>query len=196
MKWFMMESDGAPCAFGTPGAKGPDGQPLEIGLGQIYNPDDFKLLGLTARGVAPAAFRAYCAPGSQHRTRLLTAKEMEDQVRYTVLAKIDYSMGVADHQIAKYDLRWPIADYWALVKAVHGWPPILNTGLPGVVKKLGRPPKSWSEFRQALGMDVMVKDENVGSKTYGQMIPKYPQWHRGLNNAEKLASAVADVGSS
>src|ERR1700741_1478013 len=107
MKWLAMESDGAPCAFGKPGAKGPDGQPLEIGLGQIYNPDDFKLLGLTARGITPATFRAYCAPNSQQRTRKLTGKEMEDQVRYTLLAKIDQSMGVADGAVAKHGLAWP-----------------------------------------------------------------------------------------
>ena len=194
MKWLAMESDGAPCAYGKPGDIF-DGQPREIGLGQIYNPDDFKSLGLTARGITPSTFRAYCAPNTQHRTRALTSQEMEDLVRYTLLALIDHSMDVADRAVVKHGLsHWSRADYWKLVKASHAWPPILNTGLPTVVKKLGRAPRDWAEFRQILGMDEMVKDESPRSKTYGQMIPKHPTWHQGLNNAEKLASAVADVG--
>jgi hypothetical protein len=193
MKWLVMESDGAPCAFGIPSDKGPDGEPSEIGLGQIVNPDDFKLLGLAARGISPSMFRAYCAPNSQRRTRRLTSKEMEDQVRDTLLAKIDQSMGVADGVVLKYGLKWQSADYWKLVKSSHAWPPILNTGLPAVVKKLGRAPRSWSEFRQVLGMDSMIKDDAVRSKTYGQVIPKHSRWHNGLNNAEELASAVVDV---
>ncbi len=193
MKWMAMESDGAPCAFGRKSQLGPDGQPREIGLGQIYNPDDFKTLGLTALGITPAMFRAYCAPNSQRRTRTLSAKEMEDLVRYTLLAKIDQSMGVADRAVATYGLAWATADYWALVKSTHGWPQILSKGLPGVVKKLGRAPTSWAEFRQELGMDALVKDGDSRSKTYGQMVPKFPLWRRSLDNAEKLARAVADA---
>lgn len=195
MQWLTIESGGNPCEFGEPGAKGPDGEPLELGLGQIYNPDDFKKLGLTSHGITPSAFRSYCAPNTQHRTRKLTPKEMEDQVRYTLLAKIDSSMGVADRAVSTYGLHWPMADYWKLVKSVHAWPPILNTGLPAVVKKLGRAPSRWSEFRQALGMDALKRDEAPRSKTFGQLIPKFPQWRKGLNNAEKLGNVIADVGS-
>jgi hypothetical protein len=189
-QWIAMESDGAPCAFGKPGEKGPDGLPREIGIGQLYNPDDFKIPDLVNMGITPASLRAYCAPNSQHRTRRLTDKEMRDQV-LGHLAKIAQAMEVADGVIAKHGLHWSTADYWKLVKSVHGWPPIENTGLPAVVKKLGRAPTSWAEFRQALGMDVMVKDNDRRSKTYGEMIPKYPLWHRSLNNAEKLASVIA-----
>lgn len=195
MKWMGMESDGAPCAYGLPDQKGPDGNPREIGLGQLFNADDFKIPSLVARGITPASQRAYCAPNSQLTARPLSSKEMEDQV-YALLAKIDQSMHVADGAVAKYGLHWPHADYWKLVKSVHAWPPILNQGLPNVVKKLSRPPVSWAEFRQALGMDVRIKDDSPRSKTYGQMIPKYPPWVTGLNNSEKLASVVpADVGS-
>jgi hypothetical protein len=195
MQWLSMESDGAPCAFGKAGKVGPDGQPLEIGLGQIYNPDDFQHLGLTARGITPATFRAYCAPGSQRRTRRLTPREMEDQVRHTLLAKIEDSRGIADRAIEQHHLHWRQADYWKLVKSVHAWPPIINKGLPSVVKKLGRAPASWAEFRQELGMDEMVRDEDRRSKTYGQLIPKFPAWHHSLNNAEKLASVVPRLSS-
>jgi hypothetical protein len=197
MKWLGMESDGAPCAFGEPGVTAPEnGQPREIGLGQIYNPDDFKLLGLTARGITPSMFRAYCAPGSMRRTRALTPKEMEELVRSTLLAKIDHCMGIADHATFAHGLKWPVVDYWKLVKASHAWPPILNTGLPNVVKKLGRAPTSWSEFRQALGMD----DERVRQKALAkQQLTDHEKliwtWMRSLDNSEKLASVVADAGA-
>ena len=161
-------------------------------MGQLDNPDDIKLLGLSARGISPVALRAYCAPNTQQRTRRLSSQEMEDQARYALLAKIDQSMHVANGVVLKYGLKWSMADYWKIVKSVHAWPPILNTGLPAVVKKLGRAPADWSEFRQVLGMDGMLKDEDQRSKTHGQMIPKYRHWHDGLNNAERLASAVAN----
>lgn len=177
MQWLVMESDGAPCAFGVRTQLGPDGQPRELGLGQIFNPDDFKTLGLAARGITPSSFRAYCAPNTQHRTRALTAQEMDDQVRYTLLALIDRCMQTADRTIAKHDLKWSGVDYWKIVKAQHALPVILSQGLPAVVKKLGRAPASWAEFRQALGMENNAR------------------WRKSLDNAEKLASASAPAGS-
>jgi hypothetical protein len=44
--------------------------------------------------------------------------------------------------------------------------------MPAVVKKLGRAPSSWAEFRQVLGME------------------SYPQWVRALNACEVCGNAV------
>jgi hypothetical protein len=176
MKWLVMESGGSPCSFGRAFDLGPDGSPREIGLGQIYNPDDFKALGLETFGITPASFRAYCVPNTQLLFRALTSKEMEDQARFTLLAKIAQSMDVADRAIAKHGLHWAKPDYWKLVKSVHALPSILSQGLPAVVQKLGRPPSNWIEFRQVLGT-----------------IPRFLSWSRALNNAEKLSQAVVEL---
>lgn len=177
LKWLAMESGGNPCSFGRPGDQGPDGEPREIGLGQIYNPDDFQALGLSAFGLLPGSFRAYCVANTQLRSRSLTGKEMEDQVRFTLLAKIAQGMDTADRIVAKYHLPWAKLDYWKLVKVTHALPAILNQGLPAVVKKLGRAPKNWAEFRQVLGME------------------QSPGWVKGLNNAEKLSQAVVELSA-
>src|SRR5262245_23473418 len=61
LNWISMESGGNPCEIGYPPAKGPDGMPREMGIGQFYNPDDLRRLGLTS-----TQLRAYCVPGDDH----------------------------------------------------------------------------------------------------------------------------------
>lgn len=204
MKWLELESDGNECAVGDPGTVAEDGNPVEIGIGQLYNPDDFKRYG-----VSPAAFRAY-APYArplaalyrdaekagdrakmaeisrqmQTATRALTSAEIDDQVRYTLLSKIEDGIKNADAVMHTNGLLWSSADYWKLVKAPHAWPPILNAGMPAVVKKLGRAPASWAEFRVALGMDEMIPGPD------GKPVPKYPLWVRGLNICEACGNAT------
>lgn len=203
MKWAQIESDGNPCAVGDPGQI-VNGQPAEIGLGQLYNPDDF-----ARYGVHPAAFRAYCPNAAplaaaynaakaahdhvamaaaarqiQTMTRALSQAEMDDQVRYTLLKKIDDGIANANSVVRQYGLTWNQPDFWKLVKAPHAWPSILNEGMPAVVKKLDRAPSSWAEFRQELGMDGRVLD------TDGNSVPKFPLWVRGLNACEACGDAV------
>lgn len=196
MKWGDMESGWNPCSVGNPGQLGPDGQPAEIGLGQLYNPDDFRAFGQT-----PSKFRAYApaagplaaqynaaktahdtagmnaaARAMQSRTRALSDMEMADQVRWTLLAKIDQGVKNADRVVATYSLsHWSVPDYWKLVKAPHALPAILGNGMPAVVKKLGRAPSSWAEFRRVLGME--------GNH----------QWVRALDACEACGDAVAPV---
>ena len=173
MQWLTMESDGAPCAFGRASELGPDGFPREIGLGQLYNPDDFKLLKLTERGITPTTLRSYCVPGTQRRSRALTDEEMEQQVRHAVLDLIQRCMGEADRTVARFGLQWSPRDYWTLVKSFHAMPVISDNGMPAVAKKIGRAPRSWSEFREALGMNAN------------------PTWAFALDNAEKLGAVMA-----
>jgi len=198
VEWGGLESDGNPCAIGSPAQLGPDGFPREIGLGQLYNPDDFARLGVT-----PAPYRAYCiastpaqtralsaqyvdAAGRQDtqtmravraqlegRSRALTNDEMIAQARDTLLRPIAHNMAIADADVAKYKLQWSMPDYWKLVKAPHALPGILNQGLPAVVAKLGRAPSSWAEFRTVLGMN--------GND----------QWNRALNVCEACGNATA-----
>jgi hypothetical protein len=198
MKWAEIESGWNPCAIGSPGQTGPDGFPREIGLGQLYNPDDF-----TREGVSPAAFRAYALVSTADETkalaaqylaayankdsatmhaialkmqthaRALTAQEMDAQVRYTLLLPIAHDMTIADAAVHTYGLSWSVPDYWKLVKAPHALPAILGNGMPAVVKKLGRAPSSWAEFRSVLGMN------------------SNDQWNRALNACETCGNAVA-----
>lgn len=203
MKWLELESDGNPGAVGDPGAVAQDGNPVEIGIGQLYNPDDF-----ARYGVNPSAFRAYLPYArplaAQYRdaekagdhatmaklsrqlqtpTRALTPDEIDDQARYTLLKKIGDGISNADSVVTTYGLRWSMPDYWKLVKAPHAYPPILKA-MPDVVKKLGRAPSSWAEFRMALGMDAMTTDAN------GKPVPKWPLWVRGLNICEACGNAT------
>jgi hypothetical protein len=209
--WGQMESGGNPCSVGNPGQLGPDGNPAEIGLGQLYNPDDFRAFKISTqsfRAYAPtaaplaAAYRqavadltaakkagrpdtdpavidakrrmASASHQIQSRTRPLTQAEMDDQVRWTLLAKVNEDLAVADRAVAQYSIaHWSAPDFWKLVKAPHALPAILGNGLPAVVKKLGRAPASWHEFRAVLGME--------GN----------PQWVRALNACEECGNAVA-----
>lgn len=203
MEWLTIESGGNPTDIGSPGQTGPDGFPREIGLGQIYNPDDFARMG-----IAPAPFRAYAlvstaaetkALAAQYltayaakdstamhaialkmaaRSRALTADEMDAQVRYTLLNPIAHDMTIADGAVHTYGLAaWSIPDYWKLVKAPHALPAILGNGMPAVVKKLGRAPSSWAEFRTVLGMNAN------------------DQWNRALNACEACGNATAKAVS-
>jgi hypothetical protein len=205
MKWLEIESGGNPCAVGDPGQLGPDGNPAEIGIGQLYNPDDFVAFGARA-----GDFRAYCQPAAplsaayrqaradlsnaqgdvalqtaakarmataarqmQTKTRMLTPAEVDAQVRITLLDKIEQGITHADGVVHANGLSWSVPDYWKLVKAPHALPAILGNGMPAVVKKLGRAPTSWAEFRSALGME------------------NYPQWKRALDACEACGNAVA-----
>ena len=186
MKWLEIESDGTPCAIGRLDQTAADGSnpyPREMGIGQGYNPDDFR-----AQGVDPAAFRAYCQPPSemqqllqeysaahargdtatmhqvmvkaQTRTRELTSDEVDSQVRHTLTNKISAGVAKADEVVARYGLQgWGGVDQWKLAKCDHALPRILNDGdyglggMHAVVDKLGRAPRDWAEFRSVLGMD-------------------------------------------
>jgi hypothetical protein len=208
MKWGDAESAWNPCSVGAPGSLGPDGNPTEVGVGQLFNPDDFNRFGIQA-----ADYRAYCQPAAplaaqyraavaakdsaaaraaarqmQSLTRPLTLQEMVDQVHWTLLAKIDEGMKVADAAVQKYGLQWPFRDYWKLVKAPHAYPPILNTGMPAVVKKLGRAPTDWAEFRRVLDMDMPNAEKLAAAGDPKAKL--HWAWMRGLNGSEKLGNAA------
>jgi hypothetical protein len=198
MEWLTIESGGNPTSIGSPGQTGPDGFPREIGLGQIYNPDDFARMKITpgpfrayalvstadeTRALAAQYLAAYSAKDSttmhaialkmSSRSRALTTDEMDAQVRYTLLLPIAHDMAIADADVIAYGLRaWSAPDYWKLVKAPHALPAILGHGMPAVIKKLDRAPTSWAEFRTVLGMD------------------KNDQWNRALNACEACGNAT------
>jgi hypothetical protein len=215
LMWGQIESGGNAAAVGDPGQLGQGSQqPAEIGLGQLYNPDDFKRYG-----VDPAAFRAYCPAAAplaaqynaakakhdtttmnaiarqmQTLTRPLTQAEKDDQVRYTLLHKIDDGITIANNVVHADGLTWNQPDYWKLVKAPHAYPPILNQGMPAVVKKLGRAPSSWLEFRQALGMDLT--DAQAKCQAGDANACLHWTWMRALNACEQCGNAVAPQGQA
>jgi hypothetical protein len=163
LKWVAMESAGNPCTIGYPPARGPDGLPLEMGIGQFYNPDDLQRLHLTG-----VELRAYCVPGDQHETvykgkvirgfsqlmsRPITLPEMQKQANGTV-ELIVRSMASASRDLGSVGAgpSWSPGHraFWALTKLQHGLPALSRQGLPLVKGLLGRSPSSWSEFADAL----------------------------------------------
>lgn len=126
--WNAIESGGYPGSIGSPGAKGPDGYPQEVGLLQLYNPDDFTALGFT-----PAQLLA-AQPDAAAKMYL----------QFVLLKKRQ-----ADHNLAAANIAWPTSspDYWTAVKFEHAsvaYPPKM---FAQVIAKLARPPRSWREFR-------------------------------------------------
>jgi hypothetical protein len=128
LAWTAIESDGDEGSIGQPGAKGPDGYPKEVGLLQLYNPDDFQSLGFS-----PA--------------QLLNAAPADKAQKY--LAFVLLKKRTADHVLANAHIAWPVSspDYWAAVKLEHASVAYPPTMYAQVTAKLGRPPNSWREFR-------------------------------------------------
>lgn len=195
LRWIALESGGNPCEVGYPPAHGPDGMPLELGISQIYNPDD---LGLVDPRLTGAELRACCVPGDQHEilwkgkivrgfskqmARPITPQEMNRQAEAAVRL-VRRCAAHATRDLASIDAgpRWSPdgTSFWAIVKLQHGLPELSRQGLPAVTKKLGRPPASWSEFRAGL----------AGVKL-GPNVEKYrDDFARILDNAEACASAI------
>ncbi len=209
LKWMAVESGGNPCTVGYAPAHGAaphPGQPppwpeypLEMGIAQLYNPNDLQDFGVTA-----PELRAYCVPGDQHEVRIpmhdgtvkivrgfsgrmarpITVDEMVVQVN-AMVALIARSMREAARDLLAVHAgsSWsPVRrDYWAMVKLQHGLPELSREGLPAVTKKLGRPPASWSEFRTNV-----VQVPLTHAESYRSSFPII------LRNAEETASAFSE----
>lgn len=198
MKWNEMEGGGNPCAIGYPSAKGPDGLPREMGIGQFYNPDDLQRLGATG-----AELRAYCEPGDQHdivykgktikgfsqkMIRQLTPAEMAKQATMLVgLIRDAMGHATADLMTVGAGPAWSKTrrDYWRMVKLQHGLPTLSREGLPSVKAYLGRAPSSWSEFRQAL----QSGQAKIDPKNQAEYFSEFP---RIFDNAEQCASVFQE----
>lgn len=173
-KWLEVESGGNPCAVGNLNAKGPDGNPLEMGIAQFYNPDDLGRLKLSGNEL-----RAYCKPGTQSVSRALTDGECKDQAEAAVKLIVQ-CRDSAEKDLAKVGASWGERDLAALTKLQHGLPGLSRAGLPVVTKQLGRPPATWKEYR--LTMTSVKLDP--GTERYRSSYAKI------FDNAEKTASVV------
>lgn len=178
LKWVAMESDGNPCAIGHPGAKGPDGNPREIGLAQLWNPDDFQKFGVDQNKL-----RAYCVPGVGQVARALTAEEMAYAAR-AAMALISHCRTVAEGKLKQTGAQWPYRDTWKLTKLVHALPGLVN-GLVTVTKHLGRAPEDWEEFA-GLVLGGEVKFDH-GTEAYRADFP------RELLNASEAGAAAPEA---
>jgi hypothetical protein len=196
LKWIDLESGGNPCAVGYPAARGPDGCPRELGIAQLYNPDDLQRFGVTG-----AQLRAYCVPGNDHaitykgRTvrgfssallRPLTADEMQAQADAAVaLIARCMTTATADLVGVHAGATWSRStrSYWALVKLQHGLPGLSRSGLPAVTRRLQRPPMGWQEFKDTLGSVQLDR----GTMQYRDDFPRL------LHNAEQCASVFSEV---
>ena len=70
----------------------------------------------------------------QTRTRALTPSEMDDQVHWTLLAKIASDQVYVSALFARSSIKWSLVDDWTAVKAPHALPAILGNGMPAVIK--------------------------------------------------------------
>jgi hypothetical protein len=207
MAWQAIESGGNPAATGELTATGPDGAPREIGLFQIYNPDDFKALG--ANPLELVAYTVRPAPGArtqrdddggykdgtlrnpQRLARPMTPAEITRHVQLGINL-INLKRHYADRYLAENGITWPTTspDYWAAVKAPHAWPPIINTGLAKVTKYLGRPPISWKEFRSTYEIvEPRAKFDPVKAAAHPPQ--QQSPYYRGLENAEWVGFHVS-----
>lgn len=162
------ESGGNPCAIGEPGALGPDGNPRELGLIQLYNPDDLQLLK-----VSGTKMRAFCVPGKiqvMHRgrmvwthrqdvARLLTPDEMTEQASL-VVGKILQARSEAMRYATAAGLAWPEIELWRLVKLVHGLPGLVH-GVLAATKQLGSAPSSWQAYRDLVESGQITLDDQT-----------------------------------
>ncbi len=185
MAWQAIESGGKPCAIGSPGAKGPDGEPLELNLWQAYNPDDLTPLKMTGREL-----RAYCVPGTQSLSRAMTPAEIQ-RVMDLGVSMITHKRVSAELHLAANGISWPATgpDFWAAVKLPHAYPPIINTGMYQVTHKLGRAPTSWAEFRH-------VYEQIEPRARFNPAVREQSPYFRGLQNAEWVGFHVAPLAVS
>lgn len=178
LKWIAVESGGNPCAVGNATAKGPDGNPQELSLAQLYNPDDLRRLGVTGDQL-----RAGCSRTSVQRlTRPLTEDEKTTHAR-TSVQLITHCRDQADAVLAAAGADWSARDRYALTKLWHGLPGLAK-GVRHVTARLGRAPRSWSEFRGAITAADPVKLD-AGTERYRS------EFGRVFANAEKTAAVVA-----
>ena len=189
LAWMAIESGGNPCAVGNPYATvAPAGAPREIGLWQIYNPDDVKALGID-----PMELVAYCvrpAPGEKNPQRLAAPMTAQQKARAVTIGLqfLKLKKTYADHYLTASHVQWPAGgvDHWRMIKAVHALPVLVSTGLGQVTKKLGRAPISWQEYRSTYETINPRAKYNPDLKSYGEQ----DGYFRALENAEWTGQQV------
>lgn len=193
LRWGEIESGFNPGAVGNPTERGPDGYPREMGIAQLYNPDDLDVVSPPLTG---AELRAYVIPGdwheifykgklvrgfSQQLLRPLTSAEIARQAESLVglIARCDRRATSQLSAVGATGPGWSRSGrgYWALVKMRHGYPVLSSQGLPAIAKLLGRPPASWKEFTANLAR---------AQPRYAGIVPRI------VSNAEKTAAAIPE----
>lgn len=190
LAWIQKESGGNPAAIGANGAKGPDGYPREIGLYQLYNPDDFTNSGGLG---TPAQLRAYCVkslfrPDAEKLSRAMTESEKAQQVAMGAWL-VNRSRKRAEQYLAavKAGPTWlpeKGPDFWRMAKLVHALPGLAKNGMRATAKKLGRAPLSWAEFRAVV--PTLTETEFADSGTWRY----HKDFARLLDNAESVGGTV------
>lgn len=186
MKWVDLESEGNPCAIGEAGKFGTDGVPLEFGIAQVYNSDDYyRRLG-GGVGIADAkSRRAYCRY-PQTVTRVLTPAEMTEQAQ-DLADVVKLCRDNLDHHMSLNGIKWGTRDYWRGVKLYHALPGMVSGGLAAVTGKLGRAPTDWAEFRRTFVQLHPQAAWDSGKDKHHQHI-----YWRSLQNSEDTGGAVPE----
>lgn len=191
MAWLGIESGGNECAVGNKYTVVPPGNaPREIGLWQIYNPDDFKKLGID-----PLELVSYCvrpAAGQPNPQKLAHPTTDAQKARHVDIGMqvIADKRAYADHYLGASGVRWPndSPDHWRMVKAVHALPVLANTAIAQVTKRLGRAPSSWHEYRSTYEA-INHRARYVPGKPRGEQ----DGYWRALENAEWTGGQVSPL---
>jgi len=182
LKWIQLESGGNPCSIGQK-INGPDGYPKELGISQVYNPEDLKRFHITGKEL-----RAYCKPGfSSQVSRPLTQEEMTIQARMTIDLVL-HCLTESGRSLIANKIPWSpnSKDFWKAVKLWHALPVIVRPGFANVTKYLGRAPISWTEFRKTYEI-IQPRAKFVPGKD------KQDGYYRALQISEDTGNAF--VGS-
>lgn len=134
LAWLAKESGGSPCATGIPG--------VEAGIFQTFHPADDRF------GATFSQLRAACSGGQLARP--LTADEAALHAKVGVNF-IRNKVATARAHFAAGGMRPSESsiDFWNGVKQEHALPCVMGE-IPRVAARLGRPPRSWAEFREQL----------------------------------------------
>lgn len=193
LAWIAAESGGNPCAIGEPGKKGPDGNPLELGLFQLYNDgkSDLKRAGITG-----SQLRAYCVPGTQKMSRKMTPEEVGLHIKAGISLILNCQKEIGE-RLAASGIGWVGKDYWSAVKLWHALPyGIADKGFAQVTTKLGHAPVTWREFRTTYEeLQPRARFKKGNDPTTGKPWKQDGYW-KALNNAEQTGSHVPAPGVS
>ncbi len=149
LAWLTKESGGNPCATGIPG--------VEAGVFQTFHPADDKF------GATFAQLRALCS--GQNLTQAMTSEFASLQAN-SGLNFVRGKRNAARAHLAAVGARWSESskDFWTAVKQEHALPCVMGDLLPRVTSALGRPPRSWGEFRNAV---MSMSPSQMGSGCAG-----------------------------
>jgi hypothetical protein len=135
LAWIDHESGGNPCSTGVTTAA-----MFEAGIAQTNHPSD-NIFGATAEQL-----RTMCSGQTQVRPMTDAERLLHAQVAVNAIRAFKQR---AQQRLAAVGASWPESsiDFWNFVKLGHGLPAMQVDLMRQITSSLGRPPRSWDEYR-------------------------------------------------